>query len=195
MDDGCFSELGANIVFNCADAPKKGIANSKAVILNFFSIDRAASVENGATISSIVLQDGATGRSLNWFKDLANDNNTFVPNTEDIDGFKNSFLTRLPNSSAENSERAHELKNGRFIVVYESNYKGADSKDAFKVLGWENGLTLEALTNATNENSGSSPFTLGSEEGGYEQYPYRVFLQNDDYAESKASFDSLFAVV
>lgn len=193
--DGCVDELGANVVFSCADAPKKGIANSKAVILNYFSVDRTASVAAGAIITALVLEAGATGRSVNWFKDLANDNNSFVPNAEDIDGFKNSFLTRLPNSSAENSERAHELKNGRFIVVYESNYKGVDSKDAIKVLGWENGLTLEALVNATNENSGSSPFTLGSAEGGYEQYPYRVFLQNDSYAESKASFDSLFNVV
>ena len=80
------------------------------------------------------------------------------------------------------------------LHFYESKYKGVDSADAFKVLGWENGLTLSEMIENTLENSGSILFTLATEEGDVEKYPYRIFLETD-YATSKATFDTLFATL
>ena len=154
--------------------------------------DRAGSTVTGATISDLVLKAGLSGIAIEWYKDLASANSSFAPSTEDVDGFLHNFLTRLVTSTVENAERANELKNGRFVMVYETKYKGVDSLDAFKVAGWESGLKLSEMTFNTLENSGSTLFTLATEEGDVEQYPYQVFLEVD-YATSKATFDSLFA--
>jgi len=188
----CFTDLEEDILFECADAPKKGIAEGRAVIIGYNDIDREASTSDRSIVTDLVLKDGKKGILLTWFKDLANDNNTFAPNSEDIDGFIHSFLTRLPNSSAKNANRAHELKNGRFVIVYETNYKGKENKDAIKVGGWENGMKLTEYASNTNENSGAATFTLATEEGAVEQYPYNIFLEDDSYEVSKATFDTLF---
>lgn len=188
----CNSELTTDILFSCADKPKKGIDGGRAVLINFDDIDLAASTEAGATITDLVLEAGKTGFAFEWYKDLASGESAFTPNTEDIDGFLQTFRGRMATSSAEHAERANELRGGRFVVVYESRYKGVDNLDAFKVRGWENGLKLSEMTENTNENSGSLVFALASEEGDFESYPYNVFLETD-YATSKATFDTLFA--
>lgn len=190
----CAKKLTADILFDCADAPKKGIDGGKAVLINWDDIDFSSSTESGATITDLVLKAGTTGISFEWYKDLASANSSFAPNTEDIDGFLQSFLGRIATSTAEHAERANELKNGKFIVVYESKYKGLLSAEAFKVRGWNSGLKLSEMTENTLENSGSILFTLATEEGDVEQYPYSVFLETD-YATSKATFDTLFAPV
>lgn len=190
----CVTKLAENILFDCANKPRKGIDGSKAVIINWDDIDFAGSTVSGAQITDLVLKSGTTGISLAWYKDLASSNSTFAPNTEDVDGFLNAFLARMGVTSKEHAERANELKNGRFIVVYESKYKGALSVDAFKVRGWETGLRLTELSENTLENSGSLLFTLATEEGDTEEYPYHTFLETD-YATSKATFDALFATV
>ena len=190
----CDKKVTIGLLFDCADAPKKGIDGGKGVIVNWDDIDRTGSTESGATISDLVLKSGTTGLAVEWYKDLASGSGTFAPSTEDIDGFLHNFLTRLGNSSAANAERANELKNGRFIMVYETKYKGADNLEAFKVAGWEQGLKLSEMAFNTAENSGAGLFTLATEEGDVEQYPYSVFLETS-YAVSKASFDSLFATV
>jgi hypothetical protein len=190
----CNKKVTDDLLFDCADAPKKGIDGGKGVLINWDDIDRTASVQAGATISDLVLKAATAGFSVQWYKDLASANSSFTPNTEDVDGFTHNFLTRLANSSAANAERANELKNGRFVMVYETRYKGVNNAEAFKVAGWENGLKLSEMTNNTLENSGATLFTLATEEGDVEQYPYNVFLETD-YATSKATFDSLFASV
>lgn len=190
----CTLKLTTDILYDCADKPKKGIDGGKAVIINFDDVDRSGSTVTGAKITALTLKSGTSGIALEWYKELASANASFAPNTEDVDGFLHNFLARMGTTSNEHAERANELKNGRFIVVYESRYKGVDSEDAFKVRGWENGLKLSELTENTLENSGSLLFTLATEEGDTEPYPYNTLLETD-YATTKASFDSLFAVV
>lgn len=190
----CAKKVTEDLLFDCADAPKKGIDGGKGVLINFDDIDRSGSTAAGASITDLILKAGATGFQVQWYKDLASANSAFAPSTEDVDGFLHNFLTRLGNSSAVNAERANELKNGRFVMVYETRYKGLANADAFKVAGWENGLKLSEMTNNTLENSGATLYTLATEEGDVEPYPYNVFLETD-YATSKASFDALFATV
>lgn len=190
----CPDKLTADILFDCADAPKRGVDGGSAVLINWEDIDFAATTMTGGTVSDLALKSGTTGIKLEWYKDLASSTGTFAPNAEDVDGFTHAFLSRLPNSSAANAERANELKNGRFIIVYETKYKGALNAEAFKVGGIDNGLRLTELTFNTAENSGAMLFTLSTEEGDVERYPYSVLLEAD-YATTKASFDALFAVV
>ena len=190
----CDKKLTADMLYDCADSPKKGIDGGKAVLINWDDIDFAATTKGGAMITDLILKSGTSGLAFEWYKDLASGNSSFAPSTEDIDGFLQSFLGRLATTTVEHAERANEMKSGRFVVVYESKYKGIDSDDAFKVRGFDTGLKLSEMTENTLENSGSILFTLATEEGDVEQYPYQIFLETD-YATSKASFDSLFAVV
>ncbi|KQC33408.1 hypothetical protein AAU57_08835 [Nonlabens sp. YIK11] len=190
----CNNKITADILQDCADLPKKGLAGSKAVIVNYYDIDQTATTVSGSTVTNLELVSGASGLQLEWFKDLASTNSTFAANTEDIDGFTHSFLSRISNTSAESAERANELKNSRVVMVVETKYKGADNADAYKIYGFENGLVLSEMTTNSNENSSSILFTLASGEGEVEQYPYLV-LNEGDYATNKASYDSLFAAV
>lgn len=190
----CEKKIKENLLFDCADMPKKGLDGQKAVIINLDDIDRSGSVESGATISDLVLKSGTAGFEVQWYKDLASGGASFAPSTEDIDGFLENFLCRLSGSSAANAERANELKQGRFVMVLETRYKGALDVEAFKVLGWENGLKLSEMAWDTLSNSGSMPFTLSTEEGDVEQYPFRIFNEGS-YAVSKATYDTLFATI
>lgn len=190
----CDPLLTLGLLFDCADKPKKGLEGSKAVIINYDDIDLAGSTIAGEIITDLVLKAGKVGLQAEWYKDLASANSAFAPSTEDIDGFLHNFLMRLSNSSAENAARANELKNGRFIVVLQTKYKGVDNEEAFKVYGWKTGMKLTELVNNTNENSGASLFTLGTEEGDVEDYPYQIFLETD-FATSLATYEALFVQV
>lgn len=190
----CATKLTVDMLFDCADAPKKGIDGGKAVLINWDDIDFASSTVVDSIITDLVLKSGTAGFSFTWYKDLASSNSTFAPSTEDVDGWLQSFLGRMATTTAEHADRANEMKNGRFIVVYESKYKGVDMDDAFKVRGWDSGLKLAEMTENTLETSGSILFNLATEEGDVEKYPYQIFLETD-YATSKATFDALFATV
>jgi len=190
----CNKKVTNDILFDCADAPKKGIDGGKAVLINWDDIDFAGSTKAGSKITELALKAGTTGIAVEWYKDLASSNSSFAPSTENVDGFLHSFLARIGTTTAEHAETANELKNGRFVVVYESKYKGLLNVEAFKVRGWDCGMKLSEMTENTLENSGSILFTLATEEGDVEQYPYNVFLETS-YVVSKATFDALFAVV
>lgn len=194
MSANCAPKVTADMIFDCADKPKRGLDGGKAVIINWDDIDRAGSTEALAIITDLVTKSGTSGFAAEWFKDLASGNSAFAPSTEDIDGFLHNFLCRIATSSAENAERARELSQGRFVVVVETKYKGALQAEAFKVFGWECGVKLSEMTWNTLENSGAIPYTVATEEGDTESYPYNVFLETD-YATSKATFDTLFATV
>lgn len=190
----CINELSGNLEFSCDDKPKGGLANGRAVIINYNDIDFGTSTVTGASITNLALKAGATGYKLSWYKELASASGAYAPNAEDIDGFTHSFLARLATTSATNAERAKELSMGKFVVVYESNYQGVDQAEAFKVLGWESGLSLAEMTTNTAENSSSILFTLSTKEGTYEDYPYQIFLETD-YATTATAVEALFASV
>lgn len=189
----CNRELTDGILHDCNTNPKKGIDSGKAVLINYDDIDRAATVVNGATVN-IQLKAGKAGFPLQWYKDLANASGTYVPSTENQDGFSHAFMCRLATTSATNAERSKELKNGRFVIAYETRFKGVDKLDAFKLGGFENGLRLSEMVTDAAQNSGSITFTISTEEGDFEEYPYHIFLETD-YDVSRASFDALFAEV
>lgn len=190
----CNPELTADMLYNCADKPKKGLDGGRAVIINYKHVDRQGSTEAGATISDLITLAGTSGFAAEWFKDLASANSAFTPSTDQEDGFVHNFLTRIKNASANSAERAAELSQGLFVVVCETKYKGVNNAEAFKVFGWENGLKLSEMVFDTLANSGSLLYTVSTEEGSTETYPFNIFLEAD-YATSKATFDTLFATV
>lgn len=187
------NKLSGEMLFDATSRPVKGV-DGDAVLINFDDIDFSSTTISGASVSTLTLKAGATGYKLSWYKELASNNNTFTVNTEDIDGFSQSFLGRLSTTSADNAERAKELSQGRFVVVFETRFGGVDNADKIKVLGLDVGLELSELTNNTNENSGSILFTLATKEGTYEEHPFRIY-SNTDYDTSKADLESAFTAV
>lgn len=188
----CPKKITKAILFDaCNDAPKKGLSGSKGVIINYEDIDFSSTTISGATISNLQLKSGTTGYKVEWYKQLGSFASEYAKDDEQIDGFTNSFLTRLATSSAENAERANELKAGKFIMVVETEYKGANNLDAYKVIGFQAGLELTEMTTNSNENASSTLFTLGSPADSFEQYPYMV-LNEGNYSGNTASYVSLF---
>ncbi|MDP2686451.1 MAG: hypothetical protein Q8O62_04465 [Aequorivita sp.] len=191
----CNSKITQNILFDaCNDAPKKGLSGSKGVIINYDDIDFTSTTSSGSTVTTLTLKNGTSGFSVAWYKQLGSYAGEFAKNDEAIDGFTNSFLTRLGTSSAENAERANELKSGKFIMVVETEYKGASNLDAYKVIGFQAGLELSEMTTSSNENSGSILFTLASPTDTFEQYPFMV-LNEGSFSATTASYAALFAEV
>ena len=190
----CFKKLTEDMLFDCVDSPKRGIDGGSAVLINFDDVDKEASTIDGSKITDLVLKSGTTGYSLQWYKETGLANSSFTPSNEDVDGFIQGFQARLGTTTAEHSDRLNELKNGKFIVVYESRYKGDSLASAFKVRGWDVGMKVSESSDNTNENNGSILFTLATEEGFVEKYPYNIFF-NTDYATSKIDFEELFSQI
>ena len=184
----CNKKITANIIFDCADSPIKGLEGGEALLINYDDIDKSGSTQTGAILDTIDL-GVATGQLVQWYRELASTATALTRNAEDFDGFSHSFLARLATSTAVNAERANELKNGRFVVVVKTAYKGTANVDKYKVYGWDAGLELSELAGNSNENSGSLLFTLATREGTYEKYPYNIMY--DGLAES--STDTIYA--
>lgn len=190
----CNKKITADIAFDCLDAPVKGLDGSKAVLINYDDVDFSASTMTDGAVTALVLKSGAIGYDISWYKELGSTASAYASNTEDVDGFTHSFLARLANSSTANAKAANELKNGRFMVVVETSYKGVGQAEAFKVYGFDSGMELSEMTQSSNENSGSMLFTLATREGTVERYPYAVYFDTD-YATTKAEFDEKFTAV
>jgi len=192
----CSKKITANIIFDCADSPLKGLDGGEAIILNYEDIDKGASTQTGAILDTITMLGATTGQLVQWYRELASVATALTRNAEDFDGFSHSFLARLATTSAANAERANELKNGRFVVVVKTSYKGGtagDEADKYKVFGWDAGLELSELAGNSNENSSSLLFTLATREGTYEKYPYNILFAGGvaEPTESDAVYDAL----
>lgn len=188
----CNKKITTNISYDCLDVPIKGLDNSKAVLINYSDVDWTASTLSDGTVSALVLKAATTGYDIEWYKELGSTATSYAANAEDVDGFSHSFIARLATSSAANSLAANQLKDGRFLVVVETSYKGSANVEAFKVYGFDAGMELKELTQSSNENSGSMLFTLETREGTVERFPYAVYFDTS-YQTSKADFDNKFA--
>lgn len=188
----CLDALSGDISFDCNDKPIRGLDGRRAVIINVEDIDRTQLTQTGATVSALELYEGKAGFKVEWYKELGSTEVEYAPSDEDIDGFTHSFLARFATTTANNAERARELKNGRFIVVVETSYKGDNNQEAFKIYGLHTGMELAELTGNSQENSGSLLFTLSTREGTFEPFPYNVFFDTS-YETTKNTVDALFA--
>lgn len=176
--------ITANIAFDYNDRPLKGLDGGRAILINYAEIDFASTPRiAAATLPALTLTaGGSVAFEIQWYKELASSNSTFTPNAEQVDGFAHAFVGRMSNSSAANAELAKELKDGRFAIIVETKYKGADdsdSLDAYKVYGFDSGLRLTEMTYNSNENEGGILFTLATPEGMSEQFPFHTLYVTD----------------
>ncbi|AGO47816.1 hypothetical protein Phi46:1_gp05 [Cellulophaga phage phi46:1] len=185
----CNKKLIGALINDCTVQPVMGLRSG--VIVNRDDIRLDAVTTDGATVTGLSLRSGATGYPVKWLKRMGSNNNSLSYSATERDGFIHSFSCQLAGFSAENAERINELKNGNFVLIAESNFKGVDNKDAFKIFGLTAGMTLTEATHGSNEASGAITYTLSTEEGNFEEYLFQTLYLND-YESTAILYGNMF---
>ena len=190
----CTGNLTADIVFDCANAPIGGIEQN-IVLINKDDIDLSTTtvdLTNRVLVTNLQLKPGKTGYKLEGIKQSNGKAWELVKKENAPDKFKHTFSGVIFNPSAANKQQADELSKGaKYVAVVEQVWKGANSADAFEILGLKSGLELITMTNSSKENDNMIMFELSSADG-FEEVTMPKTLLETDYMATKTAFDSKF---
>lgn len=194
MPVDCTGKITENFVLDCEYLPIAGLTTN-AVVINFDDIDRTATTFdalNRLVITNLQLKVGKTGYSFTGVKQTNSKSYTLVPKDNNIDKFSQVFRGTVFNPTALNKLQVAQLAlGGKFIVVVEQLWKGADNLEAFEVLGYFAGLMLTEASNSSAENDNTIVLALSSEEG-FEEPSLPHNLVETSYALTKVAYDNLF---
>lgn len=197
MLQNCFTEeLTEDILNDCENLSIGGI-ESDVLLIPHEAVDKTASTintDNRMLLDELVLKANATAYKLEGVKQLNGYNWEFVPGDDTtLDKWKHTFGGFILSPSAQNRLQANKLGKGKsYMVVVNKKYKGADSKDAFLVLGWTAGLYLTEMTENSKENDAMINFTLASKDKFLEKDSPRLLLETD-YDTTLTAFNNKFA--
>lgn len=197
MPIDCTGNLTADILFDCANAPVGGIEQN-VVLINKDDIDVATTVTdpvNRILLTNLQLKAGKSGYLLTGVKQANGKAWELVKKENAPDKFKHTFSGVIFSPSASVKAQADNLSKGaKYVAVVEQMWKGADSEDAFEVLGLTCGLELMTMTNSSKENDNMIMFELSSAEG-FEEPTMPKTLLDGDYAATKTAFTNKFSQV
>ncbi|MCO6147529.1 hypothetical protein [Flavobacterium sp. NRK1] len=194
MPVDCTGNLTADILFDCANAPVGGIEQNVILIAkdDIDTVNTTTDATNRVLVSNLQLKAGKTGYLLSGVKQSNGKAWELVKKENAPDKFKHTFSGVIFNPSAANKLQADSLAKGtKYVAVIEQVWKGADSKDAFEVLGLTSGLELMTMTNNSKENDNMIVFELSSADG-YEETTMPRTLLDVDYAATKTAFNNKF---
>jgi hypothetical protein len=190
----CEGLITADILFDCNN-PSVGGLEADVLLINENDIDIAALAVDGTNkikLTNLALKAGKTAFLLQGVKQINGTSYELVKKEFGPDKFKHMFAGVILNPSAANKLQATFLsEGGKYIVVVEQKWKGANNADAFQVYGLRSGLELMTMTANSKENDGTISFTLESTEG-YEEPTLPMTLLETDYATTKTAFDAKF---
>tara|TARA_R110000851_G_scaffold204335_1_gene356215 strand:+ start:2724 stop:3317 length:594 start_codon:yes stop_codon:yes gene_type:complete len=177
----CNKDIAKSFSIDCTSVPVKGLIQS-VTIMNRTDIDRGATVFNadGVTIEGMTLKAGAKRAYLmDGVKNLLNAQATFVSKDDTFDAWNHTLSGYIADLNPANLAEIQAYTNGAEIcAIVRTKYEGADGtgSTAYKVLGYEVGMSMTESVFDANENGGL-PFTLGNKDG-YEnnQFPYAFFI-------------------
>jgi len=193
---GCITDkISADILVDCDNLSISGL-EADVILIPRSDFDRSASTINAGNdilLDNLACKSGATGFKLEGVKQLHSTNSEFVPSEETVDKFRHTFRGVILTPSAENRLQASLLAKGEsYIVVVNRKWKGANDEDAFLVFGYDAGLYLTEMTEASNENDGNILFALASKDISLEtEMPRNLLMTN--YATTLTAFDNKFA--
>ena len=193
---GCITDkISADILVDCDNLSISGL-EADVILIPRSDFDRSASTINAGNdilLDNLACKSGATGFKLEGVKQLHSTNSEFVPSEETVDKFRHTFRGVILTPSAENRLQASLLAKGEsYIVVVNRKWKGANDEDAFLVFGYDAGLYLTEMTEASNENDGNILFSLASKDIRLEtEMPRNLLMTN--YATTLTAFDNKFA--
>lgn len=190
----CTGNLTADIIFDCANAPIGGIEQN-VVLINKEDIDMAnttVDADNRVLVTNLQLKSGKTGYLLSGVKQSNGKAWELVKKENAPDKFKHTFSGVIFNPTAENKRQASALATGaKYVAVVEQVWKGAESAEAFEILGLSSGLELMTMTNNSKESDNMIVFELSSADG-FEETTMPRTLLDGDYAVTKTAFDNKF---
>ena len=187
--------------FDCDLKPTGGL-DQTIILINKDDIDLTSSVvdrtltDTAGThkVTTLQLQSGKTGfeftsiRSKRLFSAGASIN----INDDSPNDWTHTINTRVFNLCEESLVFLKALGEGaELVAIVQSNDKGLANACAFQVYGWDKGLKLTEATFDSNENKGTIPLVLSSQEPDLEPYPPMLYLDTD-YATTLAAFGNKF---
>ncbi|ALM49326.1 hypothetical protein AMR72_10735 [Flavobacterium psychrophilum] len=194
MPVDCTGNLTTDILFDCSNAPIGGIEQNVILIAkdDIDVVNTTTDATNRILVTNLQLKTGKTGHLLSGVKQSNGKAWELVKKENAPDKFKHAFSGVIFNPSAANKQQADALAKGaKYVVVLEQVWKGADSKDAFEILGLSSGLELMTMTNNSKENDNMIVFELSSADG-YEETTMPRTLLDETYAATKTIFNNKF---
>ena len=143
----CDFKIAKNIAFDCANMSEKGV-EKVGYIVNYADVLKNSCGRTGNLISSLSLASGARG-----YKVIVPEGTPF--NGTLIEAVVGTYKTKwnktvafviLDSGPEVTQDIIDKLANGKFVIVLENVYAGADSKNKFEVYGLEQGLKMTAGT-------------------------------------------------
>lgn len=143
----CDFKIAKNIAFDCANMSEKGVEKI-GYIVNYADVQKNSCGRTGNLISSLSLASGARG-----YKVIVPEGTPF--NGTLIEAVVGTYKTKwnktvafviLDSGPEVTQDIIDKLANGKFVIVLENVYAGADSKNKFEVYGFEQGLKMTAGT-------------------------------------------------
>lgn len=190
------SGLTDDILNNC-DNEFVGGGSENLILFNYRDIlDYDVNVDNGQIIEGIDLTTSpqAKGYLIQGFKQSVEETRSVVANP-----FKNyynhQFVFRVFGNTPEVKKQIEGLANGRFVAIYENNYKGVDGNAAFELYGKVQGLVCTVMEAAKNDadSQGAYVITLSTPDNNKEpNLPATVYV-GGSYTATKAFVESLTA--
>lgn len=199
MPDNCFLDSLSDDILNDCDNLSIGGIESDILIIPHPAVDKTASAinaDNRILLDELALKAETIAYKLEGVKQLNAYNYEFVPGDENtLDKWRHTLTGVILTPSAANRLQASKLGKGEsYMVVVNKKYKGADSEDAFLVLGWDAGLYLTEMTENSKENDAAINFTLSSKDQFLEKDMPRLLLETD-YDTTLLAFNNKFASV
>lgn len=193
MATGCGGVLTEDILRACGDDSIGGI-EADLLLFNRADIDLTLTVFSATkknTITSLVLKPNTTAYLVQGVKQVNKARAEYVPKETGNGKYKHTVGLSLANASEENIDRVQEFNGSDVCAVVQTKYKGVGKKDAFKMLGFEQGMTLTVFTWDTTENDATLAIELSSTDG-YEEPKPLITVFETDFETTLVAFNNKF---
>ncbi|WP_462250433.1 hypothetical protein [Ekhidna sp.] len=195
----CTEKIAADILRDCDNNPPVKGLEQNLLIINWEDLAKSGISLDASNpkelIDGLTLNSGTSGFLFEGIQSKQNIKhaNEFVTNENTQNGLRHILpeLIWADNSKAGRAE-LNKMKNGRFYIISERLWKGADSADAFLFYGYLIGLEMVIVSDESNENDGLPVVTFQTPEGFYEPNVPHLLLDTD-YATTKTAFGNKFA--
>ena len=132
-------KISADIAVDCDNLTIAGIEED-ILLIPHSDVDKTASVvdeTNPMLITSLKCKAGTSGYLLEGVKQTNGYNSEYVPGDDQtLDKHRHGIRGRILTPSAANRQQYNKLGKGEsYLAIVNKKYKGADSEDAFLVLG------------------------------------------------------------
>ena len=190
----CDYKIATEIAFDCENMSEKGIEKI-GYIVYYADVIKASCNRSGNIISALALAAGARG-----YKVVVPEGTPF--NGTLIEAVVGNYKTKwnktvvfvvLDSGPSVSHDIIDKLANGKFVIVLENVYAGAESKNKFEVYGFEQGLKMTASTRDlySDDTDGGWSVTLQEQSAPSSG----VFLFATDEATTRALLTALETVV